>query len=375
MKTNLVKTICIGIAILLCGCGTSLSEETASITTATAATTSTAAATAATTTTTTTTAATTAAVATTAATINTELYLDYPTERYSSEYNDLPYRINPGLLRYSDVAVNELFKAITTNDSEYLALLTNAYSFDYDPFEFIKDIKFDGFTIVSSEYLEEPHFSLSEHADKSYVVTVKVIESNDERFPVGENTFEISCNSVADEKFSSFYRVGDEKKETIWHGFGNETVSDNVRYCYFLTTEMHSNFPDEFTDEFIIPDESEETKAGFHRELLRFLWHVLPADVPVATPEILNTYAKQFFGFESEFNDENYDSTFYGANVTDAVLVSENENSVTIDYYADSLLLVKAYTIKYNFDTKDGFRFISIEKLYDSGFDPSRYTT
>jgi hypothetical protein len=313
-----------------------------------------------------------------ATTINTELYLNYPTHGYEPD-NEMPYRINPAMLRFADVAVNELFKALTTNDSDYLELLTAAYSDEYDAFEFIKDIKFDGFEIISSEYLIEPFMPLSENAEKSYVVTVNVLESTDERFPVGLNTYEITYYPGGwggiGASYSALTRVGDEGKQTIWNGLGTEAISENVRYCYLLSTELGYYIGRETTDTFEVPDESPEMKAGFHSSLLRFLSRILPAEIEVATPEILNEYAKKVFGFESEFNEENFDSTWLGANCDEAVLVSETENSVTIDYYADCLLLVKAYTVKYNFDKADGFRFTSIEKIYDSGFDAANYST
>jgi hypothetical protein len=90
---------------------------------------------------------------------------------------------------------------------------------------------------------------------------------------------------------------------------------------------------------------------------------------------MFNAAAKQILGIDTDFNEDNIEPLWLGAHVRDAVLVSETDNSVVIDYYADSLLLVKAFTAEYHFDTANGFRFTSIKNLYDSGLGVSGFTT
>jgi hypothetical protein len=283
-----------------------------------------------------------------------------------NQSDDLAY--NPALLEDYDTRTKMLFTAIKTNDIETLNHLGSTRSDGV--YDFLRDIKFGNFTINSVQTAEIEGTS---HPPKTYNVTLSVLESNDLRFPVGENTYEITALDAGyGPYFGALNRVGDNtNKVKITDMIETKTLSDNAHICYNLTTEMMPFYGRNSLDSFNIPQNDIDS---FYSGLSRFFSRVPPI-VSSESADDFNKAAKQLFDIDTEFNEQNINPRWYGANMLDAVLVSETDSSVVIDYYADSLLLVKAFTVEVNFDTTNGFRFTSIKNLFDSGFEPSRYTT
>jgi hypothetical protein len=275
---------------------------------------------------------------------------------------------DPALLDDYDSRTKILFTAIKTNDIKSLNLLGGTRSDGV--YDFIKNIKFGNFTINSSKTADVEGMTFP---PKTYNVTLSVLESNDSRFPVGNNTYEITALDAGfGPYFNPLHLVSDKtNKVKITDMIETKTLSDNANVCYNLTLEMMPFYGRNSLDIFNIPDND---KDSFYNGLARFFSHI-PSIVPSASVETYDKTAKQLFGIDTAFNEQNINPLWYGANMLDAVLVSETDKSVVIDYYADSLLLVKAFTVEYNFDTTNEFRFISIKNLYDSGFEPSRYST
>ena len=76
------------------------------------------------------------------------------------------------------------------------------------------------------------------------------------------------------------------------------------------------------------------------------------------------------------FDDDNIQPLWYGAYEKEAAAAYEDENEVIIDFYADSLLLTKACTVKFTLDDTDGYiRLDGTEVTYDSGLKIASYTT
>jgi hypothetical protein len=287
-----------------------------------------------------------------------------------SSSDDLAYE--PGLLDNYDNRIRILFTAMKTNDIKTLNLLGSTRSDSV--YDFFNDIKFGNFTINSSKTADVEGMTFP---PKTYNVTLSVLESNDSRFPVGDNTFEITALDAGyGPLFSPLHRIGDEPKITIHDMLIDKSISSNVYMCYDLSLEMTEFYGRDTVVTFALPNDNLD---NFYGNLVRFLNHVplYMTDIKLNEGNIddYNRAAKMFFGIKTDFNENNIKPLWLGANMMDAVLVSETESSVVIDYYSDCLLLVKAFTMKYNFDTSEGFRFTSVEKLYDSDFAPSRYTT
>jgi hypothetical protein len=283
----------------------------------------------------------------------------------AEESDDLAF--DPAQADNYDARTEMLFTALKTNDIAALNLFGNTRSDGV--YDFLSDIKFGDFTINSSTTADVG----GSHPSKTYNVTISVLESNDERFPVGENTYEITALDAGfGPFFSPLKRIGDDtNKIKITDMIAAETLSDTANACYNLTLEMLPFYGRDTADSFTIP--VNDTYA-FYGGLVRFFSHIW-VYVPYKSIDIYNKAAKQLLDIDTAFNETNIEPLWLGANMLDAVLVSETGNSVVIDYFADSLLLVKAFTVEYSFDTTNGLRFTSIENLCDSGFEPTRYTT
>jgi hypothetical protein len=269
-----------------------------------------------------------------------------------------------------DDRTEQLFLALVGGDKETLGFLGTGRSENGKVYDFIDDITFGDYEIKPLKAYYQDRGGIEK---KDYSITLEVIKSSDERFPEGVHTYKITAlPAVEGAFFTQLIRDGEPEKQAIINSFnGGGLISVNAYTCYDLTLEMLPFYGRESTDKFELP---KENTAEFYSGLSRFFSHIKVAENG-ENAQNYNAAAKSYFGIDTAFDENNVSPLWYGANSLEAVLVSENENSVVIDYYADSLLLVKAYSVKYNFDTADGFRFTSIENLYDSGLEAARHTT
>jgi hypothetical protein len=356
MKRRLIAVIFV-LALILSGCGSEIAENTVTV-----AETTTAAAVEMTTVLEKNETVTTTKAVTTTAAIEAEAEND---EVISPD--DGNHHIDYALLEDYDTRTDLFFTALTANDTETLEYIGCTRSDGV--YDFLADIKFGGYAINSGVTTDNPGMS---HPPKTYNVSLTVLESENPRFPVGENTYEITALDAGfGPYFSPLHLVGDENKIKITDMINAETLSDEASICYYFTLEMLPLYGRESVDGFSMPEDDIDL---FYSGLARFFGHI-PAFAQPESYENYNAAAKQMLGIDTEFNHTDIEPLWLGANMLDAVLVSETDKSVVIDYYADSLLLVKAFTVEYNLDTTNGFRFNSIKNLYDSGFEPSRYST
>jgi hypothetical protein len=267
-----------------------------------------------------------------------------------------------------DKRTEELFTALINKDKEQLKFFAGARS--EGVFDFLDNVSFGGFMITPGTVYATDGSILK----KEYSVLIEVLESSDPRFPEGENTYKVAALEAGiGPFFSPLTLTGEPEKLKVNDLIINEEdLRKNASICYFFTLEMQPFYGRESADSFEI---SADEREWFYSCMSRFFGHVVkPAGVEF-TPDEFNSAAKSILDIDAAFDETNIDALWYGANITDAVLVSETDNSVVIDWYADSLLLEKAFTTKYNFDTTDGFRLLSVENLYDSGFMLTSYTT
>jgi PBP1b-binding outer membrane lipoprotein LpoB len=267
-----------------------------------------------------------------------------------------------------DERVESLFTAFVNHDKTELKRLSNARSDGI--FDFVDNITFGDYKITSGEIFAE---SGSIHR-KNYTVELEVKESGHPRFPVGINTYKIAALDAGIGPFFSPLTFENETETVQVYNLSYEKneLSENARICYNFTLEMLPFYGRTSADNFTIP--TEET-TWFYGCMERFFSHLRPPVGIPHTPDGYNAAAKEILGIDANFDEKTIEPLWYGANYSDAVIVSEDENSIIIDWYADALLFQKAFTIKYNFDTTDGFRLTSIENIYNSGFDETRYTT
>ena len=272
-----------------------------------------------------------------------------------SEYIDEEY----------DNRINTLMQAFIDRNKEDLCFLSSAQS--EAAFDFIDNIVISDYTIISSEIIEGSNPS---DFEKKYLISVNVGESSDERFPAGENTWEITAlNAMSDYSFfGPLYFNSVHDKVNVRELQSENNISDEAYFCCRLMVELEPYIRYSDSNNLQIPDENTEE---FYSSLSRFI----SSFVSEKSIDTYNMTAYKMFGIESDFNDENIEPLWLGAYEKDAVIVSENDNEIVIDFYADSLLLTKAYTIRFYLDTTDGIRLLSFEKIYESGLDVSFYTT
>jgi hypothetical protein len=269
-----------------------------------------------------------------------------------------------------DDRTQQLFEAFKTGDKETLAFLGTGKRENTAVYDFVDNITFGDYEIKPLKAYYSEHGGVEK---KDYEITFDVQKSEDELFPQGTHIYNITAlEAIEGAFFTQLIRDSEPPKQAIINSYnGGGLISVNAYTCYDLTLEMLPFYGRESADSFTVPEENE---AEFYSGLSRFFSHISVAEKG-ENPENYNTAAKSYFGIDTAFDESNVGALWYGANSLEAALVSETENSVVIDYYADSLFLVKAFSVKYNFDTEKGFRFISIENLYDSGLEADRHTT
>ena len=139
-------------------------------------------------------------------------------------------------------------------------------------------------------------------------------------------------------------------------------VSDKVWFCYQCMVEL---------EPYIRYTEPIAKDEDFYSSYARFL-----GKFAESSADNFNDAAQKYFGIDAGFDDDNIQPLWYGAYEKEASAAYEDENEVIIDFYADSLLLTKACTVKFTLDDTDGYiRLDGTEVTYDSGLKIASYTT
>ncbi|MDR0946854.1 MAG: hypothetical protein LBM87_03785 [Ruminococcus sp.] len=282
----------------------------------------------------------------------------------------------------SDKHLEDFLNALCAKDKITLCQLGGAAYEEYEAFDFIDGVNVVGYTIDSSEIMD---LDQNGNYQMKYVFTLDISESDHEFFPVGETSYTVTTDY---DKFifGPLTQTGVEDTRVQFFDYLlNNELGDPVMSAYFFTAEMIPIYGRDSADSFKVPTNSDQ-KAAFYSAFARFISHmphemrdISNAEFPdEQRPRTLTEAAKNILGLDMNYTADNDEPLWLGANMPVATVVSHTESDetteVVLDFYADSLLLTKAFTVKYTLEFPP-FKIISIENLYDSGLAVSRYTT
>lgn len=257
-----------------------------------------------------------------------------------------------------DGRITQLMDAFAGKDKETLRMLCSADS--TSAFDFIDGVDISGYSIISSEINAGSNPS---DFSKTYHISVNVTESSDDRFKAGENVWTVTAlDPLGEYSFFGALSIGDESRESIRLLERSGGVSDKVWFCYQCMVEL---------EPYIRYTEPIAKDEDFYSSYARFL-----GKFTESSADNFNDAAQKYFGIDAGFDDDNIQPLWYGAYEKEASAAYEDENEVIIDFYADSLLLTKACTVKFILDDTDGYiRLDGTEVTYDSGLKIASYTT
>lgn len=257
-----------------------------------------------------------------------------------------------------DERIAQLMKAFTEKDKEALRMLCSADS--TAAFDFIDGVDISGYSIISSELNKGSNPS---DFSKTYHISVNVTESDDGRFEKGENLWTVTAlDPLGEYSLFGALSMNGEERESIRLLERNGNVSDKVWFCYQCMVEL---------EPYIRYTEPIAKDEDFYSSYARFL-----GKFTESSADNFNDAAQKYFGIDAGFDDDNIQPLWYGAYEKEASAAYEDENEVIIDFYADSLLLTKACTVKFTLDDTDGYiRLDGTEVTYDSGLKIASYTT
>lgn len=257
-----------------------------------------------------------------------------------------------------DGRITQLMDAFAGKDKETLRMLCSADS--TSAFDFIDGVDILGYSIISSEIIAGSNPS---DFSKTYHISVNVTESDDGRFEKGENLWTVTAlNPLGEYSLFGALSMNGEERESIRLLERNGNVSDKVRFCYECMVEL---------EPYIRYTEPIAKDEDFYSSYARFL-----GKFTESSADNFNDAAQKYFGIDAGFDDDNIQPLWCGAYEKEASAAYEDENEVIIDFYADSLLLTKACTVKFTLDDTDGYiRLDGTEVTYDSGLKIASYTT
>lgn len=257
-----------------------------------------------------------------------------------------------------DGRITQLMDAFAGKDKETLRMLCSADS--TSAFDFIDGVDILGYSIISSEIIAGSNPS---DFSKTYHISVNVTESDDGHFEKGENLWTVTAlNPLGEYSLFGALSMNGEERESIRLLERNGNVSDKVRFCYECMVEL---------EPYIRYTEPIAKDEDFYSSYARFL-----GKFTESSADNFNDAAQKYFGIDAGFDDDNIQPLWCGAYEKEASAAYEDENEVIIDFYADSLLLTKACTVKFTLDDTDGYiRLDGTEVTYDSGLKIASYTT
>ena len=261
--------------------------------------------------------------------------------------------------------INALIKKDKTTLKE-LALVYDDKALDY-----IDNVTFSSINAIS----------IKENSNEfEYTVELNVSESKTDLFPTGKSTWKLI--SVNDENvgfnFIKYFNNVNDKKVLF-----NDTNKSYILFCvectkHFGKEETYNSF-----SEYLSKNVSDSNYMNIYEVF--YLTQEHSYDI---TPEDLKEFSKAKFGIEnadftkwSSYDKKSNSFTWGRGNYTPFATVSSDKlgsdgiRTVVTDYYADSLLLVKAYSIEYKLEWKSDkdYKLISA-KLNDNGIAASQYS-
>ncbi len=230
----------------------------------------------------------------------------------------------------------------------------------------------------------------------SFRVKMNISESSSEIFPVGESIWRIDVSDHDDSYFSAFVREGAEERGVLTGSVAEIDASKAVKMCYAFTSEFDWLFGGEEMSIDIDHAEKQIERERAVDNLLSYCLYFNSMDgitedgVSFSAEWFENSINKllgmsgielsEFSCYNAESNTVSVDSVKYScgyALLEDEIYDEENGNySVTLDWYADTIFLAKAFTITYTLSDNDDdtIRLVSAEKIYDSGNPPAFFT-
>lgn len=295
--------------------------------------------------------------------------------------------------RQAEAIVSEFMDGFLYHDHDVLVQYGGARSLS--AYSFLDGVCLTDWEIIDfSDYENSGNF---QDNDKIYTFKIKmnISESSSELFPVGESVWFLDVSDTDKSYFSYFAPEGAEKKTILADSVDSLEVSSAVKMCYAYTSAF-----DWICGDDMVPDrEAVDNKIEKERlvcNLLEFCNYFDssgdPSDNDMSySAEWLKDSAEKLLGItELDFTgitlynagDDTLKNNILKYSWGYATLESEQYDedngvhTVVIDWYADTIFLSKAFTVKYTLsDNSDGtMRLLSSEKIYDSGERPLFFT-
>lgn len=251
-------------------------------------------------------------------------------------------------------------------DDGSLKNVTSAYSF-------IEDFEIENYTIVDSH---PGHFD-----GRKYMVELEVSESNTSYMPVGKSIWDVEVG-IDEVSMVQLFKPHNEEVVVV------RNLEDDSP-AHFVNRAAAMLRLTETIDDFntIVPDVDAENHL-FDRFCIRMMKLLIGKfENEYITATDLEAEVEKVFGItEVDFTKHSHyipetDSMSFGAgggSWTYNNLVSEDfdeksgVNTIVIDFYADAAYILKAKTMKYEVmdNREEGFKMLSSELIYDSGYEP-----
>lgn len=296
-------------------------------------------------------------------------------------------------LKYAEAIVSEFMDGLLYHKSDVLVQYGGARSLS--AYSFLDGVCLTDWEIIDfSDYENSGDF---QDNDKIYTFKIKmnISESSSELFPVGESVWLLDVSDTDKSYFSSFALEGAEEKTILADSVDSLDASTAVKMCYAYTSSF-----DWICGDDTVPDreavDNQIEKERLVCNLLEFCSYFDGEGVQTASQmnysaEWLKGSAEKLLGItELDFtgvplynaDDDTIKNKILKYSWGYAALDSEHydeENgvhTVVIDWYADTIFLSKAFTVKYTLsDNGDGtMRLLSSEKSDNSGERPLFFT-
>ena len=217
-----------------------------------------------------------------------------------------------------------------------------------------------------------------------YTLELNVSESKTDLFPTGRSNWKLIVLNDEDSGpagMSYIYYFGNVKNEKALY---SSVGKDYLHFC----VECTKHFGKAETYNSISSYLSKDITDTKYMNIYEIYYLTQKSHDTAVKPAVLNQFAKSRFGIENaDFTkwrsyNKSTDSFEWGrgtyfpfASASSDKLGSDNVRTVVIDYYADSMLLVKEYSIEYKLAWKsdDDYKIISAT-LNDKGIEAAKYS-
>lgn len=295
--------------------------------------------------------------------------------------------------KQAESIVSEFMDGLLYHNADVLVQYGGARSFS--AYSFLDGVCLTDWKIIDfSDYEKSGDF---QDNDKIYTFKIKmnISESSSELFPVGESVWLLDVSDTDKSYFSYFAPEGAEEKTVLADSVDSLDASAAVKMCYAYTSAF-----DWICGDDMVPDrECVNNQIEKERLVCNLLEFCNYFDVDGGQTDSEMSYSAEWLKESSEKLLGITELDFSGITIYNAedntlknnilkyswgyaTLDSEQydkENgvhTVVMDWYADTIFLSKAFTVKYTLsDNGDGtMRLLSSEKIYDSGERPLFFT-